>query len=386
MLCMMQLIPWKMRWRMKKSSIILQFIFVAVILPAWIALTGFIVHAAQPFELHLLDVGQGQCVLIEADDHYVLIDGGGRSSSSFVVSYLKQQGIDHFDLVAVSHYDEDHMSGVTGALYVFPADEILLPSYAGEGELYQSLSTAAVSNGAVILHPLAGMEFPFGGATVEVVGPVRTDYEWENDRSLAFRITYGDVSCLVCGDAEGTSEWDMINSGRDISADIYVVNHHGSRTSSTEPFLDAVSPSYALISCGKDNSYGHPTAEVLQRLQVRGIQMYRTDLQGTVILYSDGYSIWSDQDSCQDWTPGTYEDQTRQIPVGDGSGQSGDTVQDGSSDSEEYQYVCNTNTRKFHYPSCDSVKQMKESNRMNTNLSREELIAQGYQPCGNCRP
>ena len=212
------------------------------------------------------------------------------------------------------------------------------------------------------------------------------DYEMDNDRSLAFRITYGDVSCLVCGDAESTAEWDMVNSGRDISADIYVVNHHGSRTSTTDSFLDAINPSYALISCGRDNSYGHPTQEVLQRLQERGIQMYRTDLQGTVVLYSDGSSVWSDQEPCQNWTPGTYEDQTRQIPVGDGSGQSGDTVQDSSYDSEEYQYVCNTNTRKFHYPSCDSVKQMKESNRMNTNLSRDELIAQGYQPCGNCHP
>ena len=384
MLCMTLLIPWKMRWRMKKSSRTIRYIFAVVVLLAWISLTGVIVYAAEPFELHLLDVGQGQCVLLEADDHYMLIDGGGRSSSSFVVSYLKQQGIDHFDLVAVSHYDEDHMSGVIGALSVFPANEILLPSYAGEGELYQSLSTAAVSNGAVILHPFTGEEFSLGGATVEVVGPVRTDYEWENDRSLAFRITYCDVSCLVCGDAEGTSEWDMVNSGRDISADIYVVNHHGSRTSSTEPFLDVVSPSYALISCGKDNSYGHPAAEVLQCLQERGMQMYRTDLQGTVILYSDGYSIWADQELCQDWTPGKYEDQTRQMPVGDGSGESGDAA--ASDSAEEALYVCNTNTMKFHYPSCDSVKQMKESNRVNTNLSRDELIAQGYQPCGNCHP
>ena len=373
-----------MRWRMKKSSRTIRYIFAVVVLLAWISLTGVIVYAAEPFELHLLDVGQGQCVLIEAEDHYMLIDGGGRSSSSFDVSYLKQQGTDHFDLVAVSHYDEDHMSGVIGALSVFPADEILLPSYAGEGELYQSLSTAAVSNGAVILHPFAGEEFSLGGATVEVVGPVRTDYEWENDRSLAFRITYGDVSCLVCGDAEGTSEWDMINSGQDISANIYVVNHHGSRTSSTEPFLDAVSPSYALISCGKDNSYGHPTAEVLQRLQERGIQMFRTDLQGTVILYSDGYSIWPDQEPCQDWTPGTYEDQTRQVPVRDGTGESGDAAAGDSS--EEIQYVCNTNTMKFHYPSCNSVTQMNESNRMNTSLSRDELIGQGDQPCGNCHP
>ena len=122
---------------MSKSIKLFRYIFVAAILAAWIALPGFSAHAAQPFELHLLDVGQGQCALIEADGHYMLMDGGGRSSSSFVVSYLKQQGIEYFDEIALSHYDEDHMSGLVGVLSVFPVNQILLPPYAGEGELYQ---------------------------------------------------------------------------------------------------------------------------------------------------------------------------------------------------------------------------------------------------------
>ena len=178
---------------MKKSNRLFRYIFTEVILIVWIALAGVTVHAAQLFEMHLLDVGQGQCVLIEADGHYMLIDGGGRSSSSFVVSYLKQQGIERFDYIALSHYDEDHMSGLVGALSVFPCEQILLPSYAGEGDLYQSFATAAVSNGAGIQHPLAGDTFFLGNAIVEVTGPVRTDYEGENDCSLVFRITYGAV-------------------------------------------------------------------------------------------------------------------------------------------------------------------------------------------------
>ena len=369
---------------MEKSSRTLRYIVAVAVLAAWMILSCFSVRAAQPFELHLLDVGQGQSVLVEADGHYMLLDGGGRSSSSFVVSYLKQLGIESFDLIGLSHYDEDHMSGLIGVLSVFPDGQVLLPSYTGEGELYQSFATAAVSNGAAILHPQAGDIFSLGNATVEVVGPVRTDYAVDNGRSLAFRITYGAVSCLICGDAEETAEMDMVNSGTDISADICVVNHHGSRTSTTDSFLDTVIPTYALISCGLGNSYGHPTVEVLQRLQERGIRMYRTDLQGTVVLYSDGSSVWSDQEPCQDWTPGIAEGQTRTMPVDDGTGQEDDTAS--AESSAEPQYVCNTNTKKFHYPGCDSVKQMNESNRMNTNLSREELIAQGYQPCGNCRP
>lgn len=369
-----------------KNNRIFRYMIIAVILPLCIFLFTDMSHASQPFELHLLDVGQGQCVLIEADGCYMLIDGGGRNSSSFVVSYLKQQGIENIDFIALSHYDEDHMSGLVGALSVFPVTQLLLPSYAGEGELYQSFAAAVVSNGAAILHPQAGDEFLLGSAIVEVIGPARTDYGSDNDQSLALRITYEDVSCLVCGDAEEMSETDIVNSGRDISADIYVVNHHGSRTSTTDAFLDAVAPAYALISCGQNNAYGHPTVEVLQRIQERGIQMYRTDLQGTVVLYSDGSFVWSDQEACRDWTPGIMEGQTRTIPADNGTVQADERAAGEGQTSEEITYVCNTNTMKFHYPSCNSVNQMNESNRMNTNLGREELIAQGYAPCGNCHP
>lgn len=374
---------------MKKSNNVFRSIFSAAILTAWIALMSIIAHAAQPFELHLLDVGQGQSVLIEADGHYMLIDGGGRSSSSFVVSYLKQQGIDHLDLIAVSHYDEDHMSGLIGALSVFPDDELLLPSYEGEGSLYQSFFSAAISNGASIQFPQMGDTYQLGGATVEVVGPARFDYELENDRSLAFRISYGDLTCLICGDTEQTSEQDMVSSRENLSADVYVVNHHGSKTSSTDAFLDAVSPSYALISCGLDNSYGHPAQEVLERFQNRSISMYRTDLQGTVVLYSDGSSYWFSQEACQDWTPGIYKPQTREMPAPGGAGMPNDSLietEDPAAPAGTYRYVCNTNTMKFHYPDCSSVTQMKEKNRMYTGLSREELISDGYEPCGNCRP
>ena len=105
---------------MVKSERIIRYILAVAVLAAWIILSCISVHAAQPFELHLLDVGQGQSVLIEADGRYMLLDGGGRSSSSFVVSYLKQLGVENFDLIALSHYDEDHMSGMIGVLSVFP--------------------------------------------------------------------------------------------------------------------------------------------------------------------------------------------------------------------------------------------------------------------------
>ena len=340
------------------------------------------VFASEPFELHVLDVGQGQSVFIESDNHFMLIDGGGRDTSSFVVSYLKQQGVEKLDCAAVSHYDEDHMAGMIGVLKVFPCDILLVPSCEGSGELYQSLTTAALSNGCVIMHGEAGMEFPVGDIDSEIIGPVRTDYSSDNDMSLCFKMSFGGRKCLICGDAEQTSERDLVAEGVDLAADVYVVNHHGSSTSSTEGFLDAVSPSYAVISCGRDNSYGHPTMEVLQRLQNHGVDIYRTDELGTVIVYSDGQSIWFDEEPSDNGSDGTtfvpleMEDVersnfvSRQVPT----------------QTESFQYVCNMNTGKFHYPDCESVNQMNQENRLNTNLDRDELIAEGYEPCGNCSP
>ena len=338
--------------------------------------------AAEQFELHVLDVGQGQSVFIESDNHFMLIDGGGREASSFVVSYLKQQGVEKLDCAAVSHYDEDHMAGMIGVLKVFPCDILLVPTYEGSGELYQSLATAALSNGCVIMHGETGMEFPVGNADSEIIGPVRTDYSSDNDMSLCFKICFGDRKCLICGDAEQTSERDIVSEGVDLAADVYVVNHHGSSTSSTEGFVDAVSPSYAVISCGRDNSYGHPTMEVLQRLQNHGADIYRTDEQGTVIVYSDGQSMWFDEEPSNNGSGGTtfvsldMEDVENNSPVS----------RLVPAQTESVQYVCNRSTGKFHYPNCESVNQMNEANRLNTNLDRDELIAEGYEPCGNCNP
>ena len=340
-------------------------------------------YAAEPFACHILDVGQGQSVLFETDSHSILIDGGGRNTSSYVVGYLKQQGVETLDCVAVTHYEEDHMSGVIGVLSAFPCKVLLLPSYAGTGELYQSLAVAALSNGCDILHPAPSFELTIGEALVNVIGPLRADYSSDNDRSLCFKVSFGNTGYLMCGDAQCDSEMDLVNSAEDLSADVYIVNHHGSSTSSNDAFLDRVSPVYAVISCGKDNGYGHPSMETMQRLQNHNVSMFRTDRQGTVILYSDGEEIWSDQEPCDDWSAGGG---ILSLTTPEGLDAAEGTVRSQTNDPETFQYVCNTNTRKFHDPGCNSVAQMKEENRLYTNLTREELLAEGYEPCGNCRP
>ena len=365
--------------------------FAGILFLFLIFLNLFTVWASEPFELHLLDVGQGQSVLMKADGHAMMIDGGGRETSSFVVSYLKQQGIESLDYVIASHYDTDHIAGLIGVLSVFKVDTLLLPVCTGEGDLFYSFSAAAVSNGCTICHACKDMEFGLGSASIEVIGPVNTDYVFDNDGSLAVRILYGNRSCVICGDAEQQSEMDMAASGEDLQTDLYVVNHHGSRTSSTDVFLDALSPGYALISCGKNNEYGHPAVETLQRLKSRGVKLYRTDQQGTIIAFSDGENIWFNQDACEDWTSGNsvvnieadseYENQEtdRQIP------EDIDGISEKQSE-PTCEYVCNTNTKKFHYPDCSSVPDIKPGNRYDYEGSREEVLAMGYVPCKRCNP
>lgn len=336
---------------------------------------------AAPFALHMLDVGQGLSVLVEAEGHYMLVDGGGRSSSSFVVSYLQQQGVEKLDYIVVSHYDEDHISGIIGALHVFDCGTILAPDYQADTNIYASYLAAAADSGAEIIYPQQGESYMLGGATVTVVGPASYENTLENDRCVAVRISYGITSYLICGDAQAQEEEDIINSGQELESDVYVVNHHGSAESSGFYFLNDVRPVYALLSCSADNSYGHPAAETMQRLDNEGVSLYRTDRQGTVTAYSDGTGLWFDKEPCDDFSAQEADDQSTSA-----GSEPGDQNEQEASGSAGTTYVCNLNTKKFHYPYCDSVNKMKESNKKFTDESRESLIAQGYVPCRNCNP
>lgn len=233
-----------------------------------------------------LDVGQGNCVLVESDGHYMLIDGGDNSHSSFVVSYLQKQGIKKLDYVLVSHYDADHLSGIIGVLYNYSVDMLLTPDYEGDTKTYNSYIKCITSQNIEPVHPVPGASFALGNATFTVVCPDGYYYEEENNYSLGIRLTDDNNSFLILGDAMTKSETAMLKSGLDITADVYMVSHHGSSSSSSQKFLEAVNPQYAVISVGADNDYGHPTKKVLSRLDALHVQVLRTDENGTITAYS----------------------------------------------------------------------------------------------------
>lgn len=323
------------------------------------------------FSLTMLDVGQGLSVLVQADGKYLLYDGGGRGTSSYVVAYLQQHDVTKLEWLAASHYDEDHISGLVGVLHTTPVEQALMPDYTTDTQIYQSLQTVLGEKNVPVIYPAQGDTFSLGEAEIQVVGPQNYVYDSDNDKSLCLRICYGDFQCLLTGDAEQDAEQDMVASRQDLTCDLYVVGHHGSSSSTSEELLDAATPAYAFLSVGEDNPYGHPTAQTLNALQQYGVTLFPTDQQGEVTVYSDGQQCWFSTEPCKDWSTGNQSIPEEPLAT---------TVP------QTAQYVLNTHTKKFHFPDCPSVDQMSEKNKEFTDASRDELIARGYTAGGRCNP
>ncbi len=247
-------------------------------------------NQASDLEVHFLDVGQGLSVFVRSGEHTLLYDGGDRDTSSFVVAYLKQQQVESLDYVIASHYDADHISGLIGALHVFPADTIMGPDYVHESDTYSSLCQAVREQGKTLIHPAPGETYYLGDASFTVLAPL-DEYEDSNNNSMVIRIADNGSSFLLTGDAEEASEKDICLQGGELSSDVLCAGHHGSSTATTDLFLSMVQPAYAIISAGKDNEYGHPHQETLQRLSAHGVQVLQTSELGTIVFSSDGNSL-----------------------------------------------------------------------------------------------
>jgi beta-lactamase superfamily II metal-dependent hydrolase len=246
------------------------------------------------FEIHYLDVGEGLSVLVRSDGHSLLYDGGGSSTSSFVVSYLKNQGITNLDYIIASHYDSDHLSGLVGALHVFTAGAVLGPDDTHDSRTYTSFLQAVSDAGLTVKHPEVGDSYTLGSATITILAPQQISTE-SNNNSIAIRIANGSNRFLLMGDAQTESESAMCASGLPLKCDVICVGHHGSSNSTSNLLLDCAQPSYAVISVGT-NDYGHPHQETLQRLSDHNVTVLRTDQLGTIIARSDGQTItWSYQ-------------------------------------------------------------------------------------------
>lgn len=334
-------------------------------------------------EVHYIDVGQGDATLIKCGSHAMLIDGGNNNKGTTVQLYLKKRGVESLDYIIGTHPDADHIGGLDVIVYKYNCDTVIMPDYEKDTKTYQELVDVIHDKNMKITYPVVGEQYALGEAKFTIIAPNSNSYGGNaNDYSVAILLEYGKNRFLFTGDAEEASEAEMLTNGIDISADVYKVAHHGSRSASTQEFLNAVHPKYAVISCGEGNSYGHPHAEVLNRLRSMGVEVFRTDEQGSIIASSDGENITWNCSATDSWQSGEQTESDRENSEDENSG---NAISDAVT-SEQTTYVLNTNTKKFHRETCSSVSQIKEENFQKVQMNREELEQSGYSPCKNCNP
>lgn len=345
-----------------------QSIFTYVMSLAILLLFPIMPAAAEGLEVHFLDVGQGDCTVIRQGGHTMLIDAGGNDDADEVINYLSSTlGVHEIDYVIGTHPHEDHIGGLDSVISSFDIENVMLPDVVTGTDTFMDVLTAINDAGLGITTPVPGGQYQLGDASFTVLGPVGDYGDDLNNWSIALKVVYGDNRFLFTGDAESKAEQDIVGSGADLSADVFQAGHHGSETSNTDALLDAASPSYTVISCGENNSYGHPDSAALDRFSARGIQVFRTDLQGTVIADSDGSSItWSmaPADNGQGVANG-YDVAPEEIQP---------QVQDG------IQVHITETGSKYHSAGCQYLK------NSDITVSLQEVKSRGLEPCGKCSP
>lgn len=248
-----------------------------------------------------LDVGQADSMLLQLPNgnewDYVLIDAGTGQTEEALVSWLQEQGVTDIAAVIATHPHEDHIGGMDAVLEAIPVESLYMPevkeSLTPTTRCYEQMLDAAEAQQVQAVKGQSGVTvYEEDGVKLELVGPEpQKEYDDLNEYSLVAKLTVGEKSFLFTGDSSEQAEADMIEAGEDLKADVLKIGHHGSSTATTEAFLQAVNPQVAVISCGKDNSYGHPHEETMQRLQEKAMTIYRTDEDGTILATCDGTSI-----------------------------------------------------------------------------------------------
>jgi competence protein ComEC len=325
-----------------------------------IILTAFITACGSPahiepeslLKVHFLDVGQADCILIQGPTgENMLIDAGNNDDADTIISYLYTHGVKRIDVLVGTHPHEDHIGSLDTIIDTFEIGKIYMPKVTHPTKSFEGVLASIQNKGLKITAAVGGTAINFSLNTiVEILAPNSPEYDDLNNYSAVIKLTYGKTSFLFTGDAEDVSENEMLAGGYDLKADILKVGHHGSNSSTTEAFVTAVKPSYAVISVGRGNDYGHPHEELLSRLSEAGIKVYRTDESGTMVFTADG-------DNIEVKTERTGQQDEKDITV----------------------FITKTG-KKYHMDECNLLRESK----MPIKLS--EAKEKGYEPCKTCKP
>lgn len=359
---------------------------------------------ADEMKVHFMDVGQGDSTLITCGGHSMLIDAGDDTKGTAVQNYLKKQKVDKLDYLVLTHPDADHIGGAPVVINKLDINKVFVSNFEKDNKTYQKLIQSLDNKNLKYTTPKVGSQYSLGTAKITILAP-NGAYDNPNDSSIALMIQNGDNKFLFTGDASEDAESDILGNDMDISADVYKVGHHGSKYSTSDEFFRAVSPVYAVISCGEGNSYGHPHAATLNTLRMNGVDVYRTDEDGTIIATCDGKEITFNVPASETWKAGEptksgEEKAESSFKTGASSdnassaksrtqdeeastAQEEPTKEENSAETTELTYILNVKTMKFHKPSCGSLP---TTNRKDSSESRDSIIAQGYVPCKKCNP
>ncbi|MFW6016034.1 MAG: ComEC/Rec2 family competence protein [bacterium] len=340
----------------------------------------------EPLSIHFLDVGQADCILIKSGNESMLVDAGNRADDEYIYSYLKDQNINELKFLVGTHPHEDHIGSMSMVLENFEVGQILMPKAIATSQTYENLIETIQNQGKKVKSPMVSDTFKLGEAIIYVLAPNSSEYQDINNYSIVLKVVHGKNSFLLTGDAEDVSELEMLNNNLDVEANVLKVGHHGSHSSTSNAFLDAVEPEYAVICAGKDNRYGHPHDEVIYKLNNAGIEIYRTDEAGTIIATSDGETIKFDKKASpvKINAPPNNNDSTDE----DGTVGDKDDFNNTTEDEEKthqldpnWEGVFLTETgSKYHDYGCRFLDESAIP------ITTESAIEQGYEPCGVCKP
>lgn len=317
--------------------------------------------------VHFIDVGQGDCSLLESDGVYVLIDAGEKDYEEAVCKYLRDRGVKTIDYVIATHPHSDHCGSLTKVINTFSCKNFITTQTDQQTQTWINVLLAVDKNNVNYIDAKVGSTYTFGQSQFEILGPHNSYYDDYNNYSVIVKATCAGSSFLFTGDAEKLAEDEMLSHNTDLKADVLKVGHHGSTTSSSNAFLDAVDPDVAVISCGKNNEYGHPHDETIEKLNKRNITIYRTDKLQTIVAKAQNGKISFSYNQTEAVTANEYDEQNS------------NNLNTASS------YVGNSKSKKFHMPSCGSVYDMNDNNKVYFD-TRQEAVNRGYIPCKQCNP
>ncbi len=256
---------------------------------------------AGTLEVHFIDVGQGDSILLKQGKEYMLIDGGGGDDEAVLKDYFSSLGISSFKYVVGTHTHEDHIGSLDYVVNNYSVEKIYFPKTTASTKTFENFVLAAQNKGLNFTSPSPGNSFYLGDAKCTILAPNGAEYSNGNNYSIVMKVQYGDISFMLTGDAEEESEREILSKGVSLESTVLKLGHHGSETSTSEAFLSGVNPKYAVISVGVDNKYDHPKISTMDKLKARGIPVYRTDENGTIVAITDGSEITFNV------SPGSYQ-------------------------------------------------------------------------------